>query len=697
MKAKTASRLAWTLWFIAIALAAAAVVFLVLGRHTPPPPGTFGFRGFSAVFAVAFGTVGALIASRRPENPIGWVFLSCALGSGFQEFCQQYAVYTVLDHPGVLPAGIFLAWIPTWIWVPITGTLTTFLFLLFPTGRLLSRRWRVVPPLAIVGIFVGAFGPAVSPGPLENFSPLDNPYAIGGTRQLWFGIGQAGLYLYAAMILVSSISLVVRFRRSRGEERQQLKLLISSATLVILTLTASFLFQTGRTSIGGWKSIDIIVITSFFTIPVATGVAILRYRLYDIDVVIKRAVAYGVLAAFITALYAVLVIAPAALTIGLSKDLLLPLAATVIIGAAFQPLRRRAQRFANRLVYGQRATPYEAMADFSHRMAGALSLEEVLPRMAEAAARGIGASRARVRVFLPDGEQVAVWPQNSTEGSFETRLTVTHQGKPVGEIAVAKPPADPIKPAEEKLLTDMASQAGLALSNVRLTEELQARLKQISIQADELRASRQRIVTAQDEERRRLERDIHDGAQQQLVSMKVKLGLIKQMIQKDPARAEQILDGVLPETNEAIESLRDLARGIFPPILVDQGLLAAVEAHVAKTGLDTSVNANGISSNARFDPSTEAAVYFCCLEAMQNASKHASGTPLIVDFALRDGWLEFSIADAGNGFDPARVTKGSGLQNMTDRVEAVGGALRIESAPGRGTTVVGRVPATARG
>ncbi len=614
------------------------------------------------------------------------------VASGFQELCHQYAIYTVLARPVSLPGGEIAAWFPSWILIPITGVGTTLLFLLFSTGRLLSKRWRVVASLAVLGIAASSAGFALVPGPLENFRPVDNPFGVGRVADLNL-VGTWGLSLYGMAVVVSAGSVFLRFRRASGVERQQLKWFALAAALVAIALTLSFTLADPAAHPGEeWRGIDVVVILSFLSVPISTGIAILRHRLFDIDVVISKALVFGILAAFITVVYAVVVIGIGAIVgSGSRANLFLSVAATALVAIAFDPARRRVRAFANRLVYGQRATPYEAMSEFSHRMAGALSPKEVLPRMAEAAARGVGATRARVRVFLPDDdERSAVWPAGE-EAMFVRTIAVDHQGGAVGEIAVAKPPSEPLTPAEERLLADLASQAGLALHNVRLTLELQARLDQISAQAAELRASRQRIVAAQDTERRRLERDIHDGAQQQLVSMAVKLRLAKQLIGRDPVKAEGILDGLGIEAAEAIDSLRDLARGIFPPLLADKGLVPALSAHIAKRELPARISAGDGLAAERFDPHVEAAVYFCCLEALQNAAKHAGGSLIELRIAHQDGWLEFVVKDAEPGFDPSSVRRGSGLRNMVDRVEALGGTLRLDSS-GLGTEIVGRIP-----
>jgi signal transduction histidine kinase len=372
---------------------------------------------------------------------------------------------------------------------------------------------------------------------------------------------------------------------------------------------------------------------------------------------------------------------------------LLSIVATAIIAVAFQPIRARARHFANRLVYGKRAQPYELLSEFSERLAGSYSADDVLPRMARLAAEGTGATRARV--WLRVGEHLrpaASWPSSNGAPAPERiagdelptfpgegrAFPVRHQGELLGALTVSMPARESLGSAQERLLADVAAQAGLILRNVRLIEEL--------------RASRQRIVAAQDAERRRLERNIHDGAQQQLVALAVKLRLARTLTSKDPERAGGLLEDLQQETQGALENLRDLARGIYPPLLADRGLAAAVEAQARKVPVLVSVEADGIG---RYPQEVEAAAYFCVLEALQNVTKYAEASRVIVQMGEDNGLLTFSVSDDGQGFDVAGTRRGTGLQNMADRVEALGGHLEVRSGPGEGTILIGRIPASA--
>jgi signal transduction histidine kinase len=264
----------------------------------------------------------------------------------------------------------------------------------------------------------------------------------------------------------------------------------------------------------------------------------------------------------------------------------------------------------------------------------------------------------------------------------EGSVAVRHQSVLLGALTLTKPPSEPVTPGEEKLLSDLASQAGLMLRNVRLTTELQERLV-------ELRASRQRLVAAQDEERRKIERNIHDGALQQLVALAVKLRLAENAAKGEGAsKTGTMLGGLQVDTTEALENLRDLARGIYPPLLADRGLAAALEAQARKAATPTMVDSDGID---RYAKEIEAAVYFCALEALQNVGKYANASRATIRLAEEDGHLIFEVTDDGLGFEPSARGHGSGLQGMTDRLDAIDGTLDVLSAPGEGTTVIGRI------
>jgi len=486
--------------------------------------------------------------------------------------------------------------------------------------------------------------------------------------------------LMAAALVVSVAALVVRFARSSGEERLQLKWFAAAAVLVVVTLVPGLLTNVAVVSVLGNLA--------FVCLWAAIAIAVLKYRLYDIDIVISKAVLYGSLAVFITAVYAALVVGIGTL-VGNRRSPLLTALAAGVVAVAFQPARQRAGRLANRVVYGQRATPYQVLSDFARRIGGTYAAGEVLPQMAQIVAAGTGAKR--VVVWLRVGDELH--PEASVGGDpregplpvegqalpplpgADLGVPVVHQGELLGAISVTMPKDEPLRPAGRQLVTDVASQAGLALANAGLIEDL--------------RASRQRLVTAQDEARRRLERNIHDGAQQDLVALAIKAQLADATVDEDPAQAKQILGELKTDAAGALENLRDLARGIYPPLLADLGLAAALGAQASKSPLPVTVEADGIG---RFAQDTEAAVYFCCLEALQNTAKYAHASRARICLQAANGTLSFTVSDDGTGYDARHTPMGAGLRNMADRLAAVGGLLEIRSAPGQGTTITGHLP-----
>jgi signal transduction histidine kinase len=512
---------------------------------------------------------------------------------------------------------------------------------------------------------------------LGESAPPSAPEAF----KIAFNVQVAGILLMFLLGIASAVSLLLRLRRSRGDEREQLKWFAFAAlVVVVVVILVSPLF-----GIPDW-----IQVLAFPLIPIASAIAILKYRLYDIDVVINKTLVVGALAVFITLVYLAVVVGVGALVgAGGRPNAALSIAATAIVAVAFQPLRERARRFANRVVYGRRATPYEVLSEFSGRMGESLATEDVLPRTAVIVGQGTGATRSEVWLRLGGELHLeAAWPEGRS-GERSLRLVdgeppsipgaalqvpVRHRGELLGALAIAKPSNDPVSPAERKLVEDLAAQAGLVLRNVALISEL--------------RASRQRLVRAQDEERRKLERNLHDGAQQQLVALSVQVRLAQSMVGSDDDRARAMLDDVQTSSQAALEDLRDLARGIYPPLLADKGLAAAIEAQARKAPVPVSVEPDGV---ARYSQDVESAVYFCVLEALNNVSKYAAASHVIVRLGERDGRIRFEVTDDGRGFDPSTAT-GTGLQGMADRLDAIGGEITVSSALGRGTSVTGEVP-----
>jgi signal transduction histidine kinase len=578
-------------------------------------------------------------------------------------------------------------------------------FLLFPDGHLPSRRWRPVAWMVVIGVGAFVLGSMFAPGLIPD-THLRNPLGLGlgGVgRTVFPALRAIGTALSIVAGIPSIASLVVRYRRGSRLEREQIRWLMFAGAIVIISLFASNSLTANLSPALATNVQNAFTAGALSLIPVAIGIAVLRYRLYDIDVVISKTLVYGALAAMITAVYVALVVGVGALV---HAGMALSVAATGLVALVFQPARERLQRWANRLVYGERATPYEVLARFSERIADTYATEDVLPRTARVIAEGTGAERAEV--WLRVGDQVrrsAIWPTESAVGDdqrldlvdgslpafadVDRSVPVTYRDELLGCVTVTKRRGDPLTPTEASLLDDLAQQAGLVLSNVRLTAELEARLERITQQAAALQASRQRIVAAQDGERRRLERNIHDGAQQHLVALAVKLRLVRGILTKDPEKARTMLGELRGEVDEALETLRALALGIYPPLLEEQGIAAAIAAQYVRSDLPVRMHTNG---TGRYPIDTEAAVYFCVLEALQNAAKYAHASAIEVRLTESRAVLSFEIADDGIGFEMDGGSTGTGLAGMRDRLAVLGGDADIWSEPGKGTIVRGRLP-----
>jgi signal transduction histidine kinase len=650
---------------------------------------------------LGFSVVGALVAPRRPENPLGWLFCAAGAFSTLAVATAEYGIQALHGSLANWPAGEFSIWLSSWLAVPGIGVLTL-IVLLFPSGKLLSPRWRPVAWLAALlpafAVVAGSVVPGPMTGGLGSTILLDhNPFGVDALGFL-APLGPYFFPAWAALIALAAVSMVLRLRRSTGDQRQQLKLFGFAAVILAIAALSSAVLDSVPALAGVRPVESVLGAIGMLSVAAATGVAIMRYRLYDVDVVISRTVTYAALAALITAVYLAVVVGIGSLVgRGNNANIFFSVIATAIVALAFQPIRTRLQRLADRLVYGKRASPYEVLSEMSRRVAEAYG-EDLLPRMAQVLAQGTGALRAEVWLRLGgDLRMAAAWPTSTGEPAplpinggdlpvipcSSHVVPVRHADELLGALALVMRPGDALSPIEVKLVQDLANEAGLVLRNVALTEELREHV-------DELRASRQRLITAQDAERRRLERNLHDGAQQNLVALRVKLSLARSLALKDPGQVTTLLGDLDREANDAMETLRDLARGIYPPLLADEGLAAAVTAQARKATLPVSVKADGIG---RYPAEVEATVYFCCLEALQNVQKYASASAATVSLDQRNGHLLFAVEDDGRGFEPAITPKGAGLTNLADRLDALGGTLRIDSLPGKGTRLTGSVPA----
>jgi signal transduction histidine kinase len=646
--------------------------------------------GLFTTTTVAY-TISGYAVVRRAGNRIGWLALAIALALELGLTLSQYGLYALATSPGSLPGpGYALAVAEGTPILAVTGI--ALIVHLFPTGRPIGRRWAPFAVLSAVAGLVSAIGTAVTEHRIVDIWSDELSHAGVSARDP-FGVVNLGSLepildgIIAAAIGIGAVaavaSIVVRRRRAGVEERAQLRWLttVAGAAAIWIVLWIPLLAVVDPDS--AYASIFWVVATPLVSLgpPIAIGIGIVKYRLFDIDVVIRKTVIVTVVAVALLVVYlGVLALA----TVGNVSRVIVGVA---LLAVTFSPVRRAATSIADRVAYGRRASSYEVLAGFSRRMAETYANEDVLQRMASILQNGTGARSATVwlrlggelRPAATAGETVAPRPIRLVDDALpELRgdaVEVHHDGQPLGALSVEMPGNDPLDHARRDLVADMASQAGLVLRNVRLIEEL--------------RGSRQRLVAAQDQERRRIERNIHDGAQQQLVALAVKLRLADSLVGRDNEKAHAMLSQLQTQAQEALDDLRDLARGIYPPLLADKGLVAALEAQARKSPLPVSVEAADVG---RAGQDVEAATYFCVLEAMQNAAKYARASNVIVRLAREDGSLRFSVSDDGAGFDPATTPLGSGLTNMQDRLEALGGVVEVRSRLHAGTRVDGTIP-----
>ncbi len=636
------------------------------------------------------GTVGllALAAALRqaPGNrSVRWLYASSLL-SGLHVAIYAAANALVADVPGVTiaastgelidlgavpPLAGVLLWIGGTIWVP-AGALVLLLALpTLPDGRWPSRAWRWMEPMVALGTasFAGAWAAYLWPGrdavvqqgqPPQDFLFADVLLAVG-----------YGLFVVTGTAAV--VSLVIKLRRVDADQRRRLRPVGATAAAVIVAMIALY----------PWPRIWAVTGSVGLTLLVVTlAVGIVRHQLFDVDVLVSRAVTAAVLAAFVTLAYVGIVVG-IGYVLGDTDNLVLALLATAVVAVAFEPLRRRVAGWARRLVLGDRATPAEVLGRLSDSLAGAGTAQDVLVQVAELLVAGTGAVRAEVRTEAGPG---AVAGDLGAGVTATRRAPVVADGEQLGEVLLAARRPDLLLPADEALLGRVAALLGPVLRNAALADELQTTV-------DQLRASRQRLVLAEETVRRSVERDIHDGAQQQLLGLRLKLGLASALAQQgEVARLQQVVDDAAAATDEAIRRLRDLARGILPPVLQQEGLVAALRAHLREVPLEAVVDAP--AALPRLDPGVEAACYLVCLEAVQNVTKHADARTVTVRLRHDAGDLHLAVVDDGRGLADGAVP-GVGLQSIADRIEALGGAVTLTGAPGAGTTVSVRVPVPA--
>ena len=621
----------------------------------------------NGLLALSFAGVGLYVLRARPAHRVGQLFVGLGVADAVMYFGRQYGL-----HSPSLPGAEWLFWLSIWP-VPLVMAAAGLAVMVFPTGEHLSGRWRAAS-YAMVGLAT-LIALVSALWPIEDdwgSTDLTFPFRTGGedtARSVAVPLMLGG---YASFQVLWAAAVLTRLRRAGRDEVRQLRWFVYAVGVsTLLLVVGSVVWQT---PLPGLLTLPLV--------PVAAGVAIVRHRLYDIDPVINRTLVVGAMVLLISVGYVAVVVGVGAL-LPLS-DRVLALAATAGVAVAFEPVRRRAQTLADRLVYGARATPYETLSRLSAQLTH--GDEGLLDGLAATIAGGVRASEVVVWVGEPDRMQaVAAWPSAPPDAGRPladlgerrdlVRL-VRHDGRVRGALVLRTPSGEPLTPGEERLLADLVAQAGLVIDH-------QTRLEQVARQAVELQAAARRIVTAQDSARRRLERDLHDGAQQRLVALGMELGALVERAASSGngdlvRRAEESRRHLLDATAE----LREMARGVHPAVLTEDGLEAALSNLADRSTVPVHVH---VSLDRRLPAEVEATAYFLVSEALTNVARHARAEVVDITVSLDQGRLMVEVTDDGVG--GADASAGSGLQGLADRLGALSASLEVASSPGSGTTV----------
>jgi signal transduction histidine kinase len=652
------ARVAWVLTALTV-LIAGADVWVTSAYRPLLSEEAVAVHGFPFVTGAVVGcaAMGALIVARWARHPIGWLLCLTGFLSSISLLTEAYGVWVVsADGPGSRSLGGIAGWIAALLGGQLSLALLTILFLVAPDGRLLSRRWRAAVVVTLVG-YAGYAGSLLTLSPAEFDIDQQDVGGIGSLLSL------VGMPFIAGGLVASMVSMVLRLRRSRGVQRLQLRLIALSVVFVALSfvfLLVVQLFNGGRQT---WIA-SLPLFLSYLCLPLLFAVAVLRYRLFDLDLIINRAVVLALGTIFAGIGYAGLVLAVAALLNTRTSGFWLSLLATALVAVAFQPLRQRIVRLANRLAYGARALPHEALSEFSRRLAEPPSPSALLPAVAEAAGRAVSARTSTAVLQVPGLVGISgAWP-GPADGTPDFQVPVRQGGDTLGRIGVTMPKGRGLTPADERLLQDLADQTALAFRNAAMESELAGHVAALDRTTEALAESRRRIIAADDAARRELESAISREVLSHLQPMPGRLSGLS--VAESGSAATDEIEQLVDETNAALESLRVLTRGLFPTQLARAGLARALRSHLARNGQANALHVEP-SADRRFATRVEAAVYFCCVEAVRAGAE-------VARIDLRIVAAELVVQIRGVARDQIDV------QAIVDRVEAAGGRLRIDEA-----------------
>ena len=684
---QTARRLSWSIALISIIVVTIGWIFSVLALVADGHGATFSHQLFMPVLTFAYCAVGALVASRRPRNPIGWIFCATGFLSALNMLAAGYALYNHLAMVnGSLPGAAVARWFTFWMWIPNVLLPITLPLLLFPNGRLPSTRWRPIVWAAGLGTTAMTLAIAIHPGPQQTLSNAweVNPFGISGDVTIVNGLIVIAAPLLLVGLIGSIASVIVRYRNTTGLERAQTKWLAFAAIFVIAgNVLGGIPWLISPDSPFTYEFSIVMTDVTIVSIVIATGVAILRYRLWNIDILINRTLVYGSLSALVVVIY-IVIVGSLGVLLEARGSLPVSLVGTGIVALSFQSLRERLQRRVNRLMYGERDDPYAVLGRLSERLEVVVASQSVLPTIVETVAEAFNLPYAEITLKEGDGFVTAAeymrtsMPERISVSEMET-LPLVYQTETIGQLILApRAPGESFSQADLRLLETIARQAGVAAYNVRLTQDLQR--------------SRERLVTTREEERRRLRRDLHDGLGPVLASMSFKLDAVHNLADRDSSAVQKMATELKTQVQDALADIRRIAYDLRPPALDELGLVGALKEHVAANnqaqGLQITLEAP--DSPPPLPAAVEVAAYRIALEAMTNVSRHASARHCCVRLSLL-GDLCLEVTDDGRGL-PNAIRAGVGLTSMRERAEELGGTCRAVTLPQGGTTVTAHLP-----
>lgn len=646
-------------WWVGAAVASITIGLIVVGlAWTPDSLGAQA--GVSVWLAVTVVIAGVLVA-RVPGNPVGWLLAAVAACISLQSAALGVAAQV---EAGRLSAAA--AWLSHWVALPGFASFA-FLVVVFPTGRLPSQRWRWVVWSLTLGVVLLSVAVAFAPGMVGGVG-VGNPYAWDAGAGLLRTLDRVAGLLLTAGAAGAVASLVVRFRRSRGDERQQLKWFLLA--IVVLVVALAF----AAVASGPLNELSFVLAVIALTgVPVAVGVAILEYHLYDIDQVINRALVYGALTVVVAGLY---VASVGLITVSFDRSLGLAasLMATVVVAVAFQPLRARLQRVADQLVYGQRNEPAAALSTLARQLHAAPDPRAVPEQIVVTVASALKLPYVAIELDRDDGARLVA--ERGDRPREVERIPIEWRSEQLGGLIVGGDTR--LRAGDHALLRDVARQAAPALAAIQLTRALER--------------SRQQLVVAREEERRRLRGDLHDGLGPQLAGIAMGLDAVSNLIDADPRAARHAVARVRERSHQALDTVRAVSRGLRPPVLDDLGLIDAVREHagaLATAAHRVDVVASGDLTD--LPAAVEVAAYHICLESITNAVRHAHATTTRVEVHRDERSVHLEISDDGRGI-PHGTSPGVGLSSMRDRAEELGGVCIVSPRAPRGTTVRAVLP-----